>query len=85
MNLERIGQSVPDRHRFHQCVAVKVRRLNQNHDDGSGGRMRGGPAAVERAHRAGAGSGGRPEGSGMTRATVSADGEAITVHIPLIF
>ena len=46
---------------------------------------RGGPAAAERARGAGAGSGGQPEGGGMTRATVSVDGETITVRIPLTF
>ena len=46
---------------------------------------RGGAAAAERAHRAGARGGGQQEGGGMTRATVSADGETITVHIPLTF
>jgi hypothetical protein len=44
-----------------------------------------GPAEAERARRAGAGSGRRQEGSSVTRATVSADGETITVHIPLTF
>ena len=37
----------------------------------------------QRPRRARAGGGGQQESSGMTRATVSADGETITVHIPL--
>ena len=55
----------------------------------TGGRAdarRGGAAPAERARRVGAGSGGQQEGSSMNkRATVSADGETITVHIPLTF
>ena len=39
----------------------------------------------QRARRAGARSRGRQEGGGVKRATVSADGETITVHIPLTF
>jgi hypothetical protein len=40
---------------------------------------------AEGTRRAGAGSGEQQEGSGVTRATVSADGETITVQIPLTF
>ena len=45
-----------------------------------------GPASAERTLRAGAGSGGRQEGSSMNiQATLSADGETITIHIPMTF
>ena len=44
-----------------------------------------GAAAAEWARRAGAGSSGQQEGRSVKRATISADGETITVHIPLTF
>ena len=46
---------------------------------------RGGLAAAERARRVGARGCGQPEGRGVTRVTVSADAETITIHIPLEF
>ena len=41
------------------------------------------PAPAERTYEAGARGGGQQGSAGVTRATVSADGETITVHVPL--
>ena len=72
-----VGRAVPGRAGADRAAAGRAGRRADA--------RRGGPAAAERARRAGAGSGGQQEGSGVTRATVSADGETITVHIPLTF
>jgi hypothetical protein len=50
-----------------------------------GSPLRRGPSTAEWSRRPGAGGCGHQEGSGVTRATISADGETITVHIPLTF
>ena len=42
-------------------------------------------AEAQRPERAGVRGGGQQEGGSVTRAVVSADGETITVHIPLTF
>ena len=72
-----VGRAVPGRAGADRAAAGRAGRRADA--------RRRGPAAAERARRAGARSGGQQEGSGVTRATVSADGETITVHIPLTF
>ena len=72
-----VGRAVPGRAGADRAAAGRAGRCADA--------RRRGPAAAERARRAGAGSGGQQEGGGVTRATVSADGETITVHIPLTF
>ena len=72
-----VGRAVPGRAGADRAAAGRAGRRADA--------RRRGPAAAERARRAGARGGGQQEGGGVTRATVSADGETITVHIPLTF
>ena len=73
-----VGRAVPGRAGADRAAAGRAGRCADA--------RRRGPAPAERARRAGARSGGQQEGGSMnTRATVSADGETITIHIPMTF
>ena len=73
-----VGRALPGRAGADRAAAGRAGRCADA--------RRRGPAAAERARRAGARSGGQQEGGGMnTQATVSADGETITIHIPMTF